>query len=195
MFFISDNGAPLAINKEDLPLTNSDPNWDGSLNDPWVGEKGMLTEGAIRIPFIVRWKNHLPSGLVYNEPVISIDASTTAAALAGINTDSMDGVNLIPYLKNPDRKLKRNLYWRFWNQAAIRKDNWKYLNAGSYGEYLFDLNNPEHENKNYIHDRPDIAVALKGDLLMWSTTLKRPGLPSQHLNGAEQAWYKHYFAK
>ena len=40
IFFISDNGAPLKIHKLDAP--GGGPGWDGSLNDPLNGEKGML---------------------------------------------------------------------------------------------------------------------------------------------------------
>jgi arylsulfatase A-like enzyme len=45
IFFISDNGAPLKRGMKDLPLTMKGGAWDGSRNDPLVGEKGMLTEG------------------------------------------------------------------------------------------------------------------------------------------------------
>ncbi|MFN9912057.1 MAG: sulfatase, partial [Pirellulaceae bacterium] len=52
--FIGDNGAPL---KEGA--------WDGSVNAPMVGEKGMLTDGGIRVPFVAAWPGQIPAGTVY----------------------------------------------------------------------------------------------------------------------------------
>ena len=79
IFFTSDNGAPLRLNKPDTrPVNISSPDWDGSLNNPLAGEKGMLSEGGIRVPFLVSWKDTLPSGLVYEQPVSSLDIAATA---------------------------------------------------------------------------------------------------------------------
>jgi arylsulfatase A-like enzyme len=87
IIFTSDNGAPL---KEGM--------WDGSLNQPFVGEKGMLTDGGVRIPFIISWPDKIKSGLVFKEPVISLDILPTAVAAAGGQIDQswkIDGKN--PY--------------------------------------------------------------------------------------------------
>ena len=35
------------------------------------GEKGMLTEGGIREPWLAYWKGRIPAGQVYEHPVIS----------------------------------------------------------------------------------------------------------------------------
>lgn len=56
--FMGDNGAPLNLTKKDvLPVSaQTAPNggsvWDGSLNEPWIGEKGMLSEGGFVCPLL-----------------------------------------------------------------------------------------------------------------------------------------------
>ncbi|MCP4641259.1 MAG: sulfatase-like hydrolase/transferase [bacterium] len=195
IFYISDNGAPLKITMEDSPVTTDAGGWDGSRNDPFVGEKGMLSEGGIRVPFLARWKGTLPEGAEYSEPVISLDAGATALVLAGLDAPAdMDGVNLIPYLTGKRKGSPHDaLYWRFWTQSAIRKGKWKYLHAGNAGRFLFDLASSEHERRNLVEDHPDVAAELEKDLRAWAATLKHPGVPETPLNNQERAWYAHYF--
>ena len=192
--FTSDNGAPLMKTKPDTrPITEN--GWDGSLNVPWVGEKGMLAEGGIRVPFLLQWKGVLPAGRVYDQPVSSLDIAATAVALAGLPSDKrLDGTNLIPFLTDPiSGSPHEALYWRFWNQAAIRSGKWKYLRASTVGEYLFELQSDADERKNLIKDHPEIARQLAGRLATWTDGLKPPGVPSKPLNNQEEAWYEFYF--
>lgn len=199
--FIGDNGAALNLTKKDvLPVSaqttaTGGSVWDGSLNEPWIGEKGMLSEGGIRVPFLMRWKGHLPAGVVYNQPVISLDASTTAAALAGLSTSDLDGVNLVPYLKDTNQNLNRALYWRFMQQAAIRQGKWKYLRTADEGEYLFDLSTDQQEKVNLLAQHPAVAQTMHSQLLNWSATLKTPGLPTGNLLGQDKYWYDYYFPR
>lgn len=193
IFFISDNGAPLKIHKEDIPLTHKGGAWDGSLNDPWVGEKGMISEGGIRVPFLMSWPAVLPKGKVYDRPVISLDMAATAVELAGVEKPKeLDGINLIPYLTGEkEGDPHEALFWRFWDQAAIREGNFKYLSAGE-REFLFDVSTTEHETKNLIDEFPKKAKSLRKKLDNWAKELKDPGIPEGPIS-REKKWYDHYF--
>lgn len=195
IFYLSDNGAPLKLTKPDTPITGiPGPEWDGSINDPWLGEKGMLTEGGVHVPYIVYWKNKIEGGRVLEFPVSSLDFASTALALAdSIKTDGLDGINLMPYLEGKNTEApKRNLFWRFWNQAAIRADNWKYLRVGTELEFLFDLSRKEHEGINLIDSNREIADSLKVYLSDWADELKYKGLSKEKMNGQEKDWYKYH---
>ncbi len=195
IFFISDNGAPLKIKKEDKSIPQAIGCWDGSLNDPYVGEKGMLSEGGIRVPFIVSWPAGLPKGIVYDKPVSSLDVAATSVALAGLKPDmERDGTNIIPYLTG-DKKgdPHKALYWRFWDQSAIRMGDWKFLKAGN-REFLFDVESDEHENNNLITDHPERAKKMKMKLEDWADGLHHPGIYNGKVK-REKNWYDHYFKK
>jgi arylsulfatase A-like enzyme len=117
--FLSDNGGPT------LPGTTV----NGSRNRPLRGSKRTTLEGGVRVPFVMRWKGTLPSGSVYEPPVIQLDLLPTALAAAGVAAEpgwKLDGVDLLPFLKGTDAKAPHDsLYWRQGPQMAIRRGPWK----------------------------------------------------------------------
>ncbi len=166
VFFISDNGAPLKIHKEDK--RGIGPGWDGSLNDPLNGEKGMVTEGGIRVPFIAYWKGTLSGGNQYRHPVITLDVAATAVALAGLEHPAeLDGVNIMPYLKGDNTAAPHQaLYWKWRNQSAIRKGKWKFISAFD-RDYLYDMELDAAETKNLASKNPQAVNELKEQLAAW----------------------------
>lgn len=198
IFYVSDNGAPLGAQSplgsmaDVIPVGKPGAVWDGSRNDPLTGEKGMLMEAGIRVPFLVSWPAKLPKGSVSDEPVISLDiAATVLAAAGGKPSNDLDGVDLLPLLSGKGNVV-RSLHWRFWNQAAIRKGKWKYFTMGDGPEFLVDLENDIVERHNLIAEYPDIAERLKADLSGWTDELEPPGLPEKTPNNQELKWYQHY---
>lgn len=170
IFFIGDNGAPLG------------KAWDGSLNTPLIGQKGMLTEGGIRTPFVAAWPGHLPAGTVYDKPVISLDVAATSVALAGLPKDpALDGVDLIPFVKGEKETAPHErLFWRWGSQAAVQEYPWKLVRLGEREQLLFDISRPDGENvnKNLIAAQPAVVARLTKALKDWSETLTPPGLPT-----------------
>lgn len=191
VFFIGDNGAPLKIHKQDIP--GGGPGWDGSLNEPLNGEKGMLTEGGIRVPFVVAWKGKIPAGLVCDSPVSALDVTATACSLAGLPHDpKLDGVNLIPLLcGNSHNTMRRALYWRWIDQAAIREGRWKYLRGGD-REYLFDLNADPEEKNSLLDGNPVVAQRLSTRLRLWADGLRPPGLTRKSMADTPAKYYDFY---
>jgi uncharacterized sulfatase len=191
IFVIADNGAPYKIHKTDMP--GGGPGWDGSLNDPMNGEKGMLTEGGVRVPFVVSWKGTIPGGQVVDHPVITLDVAATAVAQAGLPEDpALDGVNLIPYLTGEKQGAPHEaLYWRWLGQSTIRKGKWKYLRADD-REYLFDMENDFIETKNLVEQYPEVAATLHADLGKWCNTLNPPGIWAQKSGGMSKTADEYY---
>jgi len=193
IIFLGDNGAPLKIYKEDLPLSMKGGAWNGSLNDPFIGEKGMVCEGGGRIPFIMNWPNGLPKGKIYDKPIISLDIAATSLALSGEEIpEELDGVNLVPFI-NGDKlgDPHEALYWRFWHQSAIRMGDWKYYKYLD-KEFLFNVASKEHEHLNLIEQHPAKTKKLKSKLIEWSSKMKKPGLALADSPKA-QNWLNHYF--
>ncbi len=119
IFFISDNGGP-------TPSTTSN-------NGPLRGYKAQTWEGGIRVAWFVQWKGHLPAGKVDDRPVIQLDILPTALAAAGVESQpnwKLEGTNLLPYLSGEKAGAPHDaLYWRFGQQIAIRKGDWKLVKA------------------------------------------------------------------
>ena len=191
VFFIGDNGAPLKIHKLDAP--GGGPGWDGSLNDPLNGEKGMLAEGGIRVPFVVYWKGHIAAGQVFDQPVISLDVAATAVALAGLPKDpQLDGVNLVPYLNGDcDQAPHATLYWRWIAQSAVREGRWKYLRGGA-REYLFDLDADKEEKNDLLKTHPEIAGRLRKKLSAWAGQLQPPGIQTKQMSAVWEQYFDYY---
>ena len=192
----SDNGAPLKLTRPDSPIDGDAGGWDGSLNDPWVGEKGMLSEGGIRVPMIWSLPSQLPNGSSYDYPVSTLDIAPTVLQLAGGDSTEaagdFDGINIFPRFNSIQTPSTRSLYFRFWDQAAIRRGKWKYIFVGAGQTYLFDLESDQHEHANLIDQHPELTESLHTQLTTWCDELTPPGLPAGEKR-REQRWYEFYF--
>ncbi len=189
IFFMGDNGAPLMMTMEDRrPISQN--GWDGSINAPLNGEKGMVTEGGIREPWLAYWPGRIPAGQVYPHPVISLDVAATAVALAGLPADPrLDGVDLLPYFTGRQQAAPHDvLYWRWIDQAAIREGQWKLIVAGA-RTYLFDLDADPGERHNLFADQPELAARLRQRLESWAAELTPPGLRTGPM---QPVWEDHY---
>jgi arylsulfatase B len=151
--FLSDNGGPT---KE---LT--------SRNDPLRGGKGELWEGGIRVPFIVSWPGRI-TPRTDATPVISLDATATALALAGISAPPtpLDGVNLWPLLSGKSTAAPHSaLYWRVGERHAIRQGDWKLLRQRGAWQ-LYDLAHDVGEQTDRATAEPARTQALAA---LWET--------------------------
>jgi arylsulfatase B len=151
--FLSDNGGPT---KE---LT--------SRNAPLRGGKGELWEGGIRVPFIVSWPGQIPPRTDAT-PVISLDATATALALAGISAPPtpLDGVNLWPLLSGKSTAAPHSaLYWRVGERHAIRQGDWKLLRQRGAWQ-LYDLAHDVAEQTDRATAEPARTQALAA---LWET--------------------------
>ncbi len=185
IFFIGDNGAPLR------PTA-----WNGSLNLPLAGEKGMLTDGGVRVPFLAAWPGTLPAGKIYEPIVSALDVAATAVAAAGLPAASaLDGVNLVPFLTGEKSGAPHDhLFWRWRSQAAVHDGRWKLVLLGPTQRYLFDTAAPDGETRNLATQHPDIAARLLARLQSWDATLQTPGLPTQ-INPQDQIFFSTHIDK
>ena len=166
VFFFSDNGG--------TPATL------GADNTPLRGNKGLLYEGGIRVPFVVSWPAQLKAGSVYAEPVSSLDVAATALALAGVPAPTerkLDGVNLVPFLKGEASGLPHpNLFWRTGGgqSYAVRAGSWKLVRHGKQPDELYDLSKDIAEARNLAAAQPEVVARLSAELTGWNQQLVAP---------------------
>lgn len=162
--FLSDNGGPVDSN--------------ASINAPFNGQKGILLEGGIRVPFIMNWKGKLPAGQICEEPVISLDFAPTFFELAGGESSEnvrFDGVNLMPYLTGKNKgQPHKSMNWRFTISAAIREGNWKLIRLPDRLPMLFDLSKDISEQNNVAMENIEQTTLLLKKLGDWDVSQPHP---------------------
>ena len=145
---------------------------------PFSGEKGDLLEGGIRVPAIVRWPGVIPANRVTQQMAITMDwtATIVAAAKAEAPADRpLDGIDLIPALKNSHPITDRKFFWRIYSRDAVRDGKWKYVRDGEVRR-LFDLSVDQHEQADFSLKHPEVLQRLMSEFDKWNEQML-PRLP------------------
>ncbi|HOB66774.1 sulfatase-like hydrolase/transferase [Ottowia sp.] len=149
-------------------------------NWPLVGGKMDLTEGGIRVPYVVRAPGRIPAGAIGHQLIMTMDWAPTFLEAAGVAQHPdypMDGRSLWPILRQPHAALERDLFWRMKHrgQQAARSGPWKYLAVDGH-EYLFNLDADARERANQRHRAPERFDAMKQRYAQWQATM--PPIPA-----------------
>jgi arylsulfatase A-like enzyme len=159
---------------------------------PFIGQKGELLEGGIRVPLVMRWPERFKAGATSDQVIASMDFLPTLLAAAGAQPDAKypsDGFNLLDVLLGDKAPVDRKLYWRFkaGEQAAVREGRMKYVRLGR-KEGLFDLIADPRERANLKSVQPELFKRLKSDFAAWNATmLPYPDKGFSQDNKADQA--------
>ena len=103
--------------------------WRGTAG-PWTGTYHTAMEGALRVPFILRWPGHVAAAHVSDEIVHITDIFTTLARIAGAKLPDdrpIDGVDQSDFFFGKTEKSKREgfVYYIKDELRAAKWRNWK----------------------------------------------------------------------
>jgi arylsulfatase A-like enzyme len=146
---------------------------------PLVGGKMDLTEGGIRVPWIAHWPAVIAPGSVSAQHCMTMDWSATMLDAAGVNADpayALDGISVLPVLKDPAHQFHRPLHWRMNHrgQRAMRDGDYKYLRVDG-NDYLFNITTDERERANLGKHEPQRLDAMRTAWEGWNATM--PPIP------------------
>jgi arylsulfatase A-like enzyme len=154
VFFASDHGAHPENRSENLPLRDY---------------KWSVYEGGIRTPMFAVYPNVFPAGLVYSNPVSTMDIFTTCIAHSGAkNPLKLDGIDLTPFLKSKKKTPPHDALFAYLNGfCSVRKGDWKLVLTPQNVPQLFNLKQDISEKNNLAATDTATTAALQKLVLNW----------------------------
>jgi arylsulfatase A len=172
VIFTSDNGTTHAGNGgTQFHVGGCDAKFFNS-NADLRGYKGSVYEGGIRVPTIVRYPNHVPSGIANDTPGYFADWFVTLAAATGIKSPpDSDGEDLWPAILGhrvePRAKPMVWVFPEYGGQVAVRigdfkvlRRNLKQANRNSAWE-VYNIVADRQESNDLANDRADLIDAAE----------------------------------
>jgi arylsulfatase A-like enzyme len=184
--FTSDNGG--VSTSEGEPTSNL----------PYRAGKGWIYEGGVRVPLVVRWPGVAAPGTVCSAPALSTDFYPTLLEMAGLPAkpdQHVDGVSIVPLLRNPFAKFDRGPiyfhYPHYSNQggfpaSAVRKGNHILIQDLEDGAYeLYDLPTDPQQHNNLEQLESGLVEEFSGLLNEWRKEVGAKPLKKSTTTGAE----------
>ena len=152
------------------------------------GGKTDLHEGGLRVPLILNWPGHIPSGRVTDAVGHTNDLLPTLCEAGRVTVPldaQVDGISLLPHVieGRPLQELERGtLFWQIafyrhlqrhtpkprpYATEAVRRGKWKLLARNGEPTELFDMEADPFERKNLMEDEPELVGQLSQPLRDW----------------------------
>lgn len=186
IIFMSDNGG--------LSTSEGHP----TSNLPLRGGKGWMYEGGIREPVVIRWPGVTAAGTRCTAPAVSTDFYPTMLEMAGLPLkpeQHVDGVSLVPLLRNPFAKFDRGPiffhYPHYANQggfpaSAVRLGDFKLIQDLEDGYLeLYNLETDKEEHNNLEQLEAGKVEELSATLDAWRKEVGANPLKKNPETGAE----------
>jgi len=161
---------------------------------PLRGSKGMLYEGGIRVPLVIRWPGIVAAGNATEMPVIGIDFYPTLLDIAQVDRgeeDQLDGISFLPVLTDYATDIPRPLFWHFpaylegysdtigpWRTTpagAIRLGSYKLIEFFEDGQLeLYNLKDDIGEQNNLVDEMPEKVDELYTLMQNWRSQVHAP---------------------
>jgi len=190
VIFYSDNGGVGGYSREGI-----ETNLEVTDNAPLRGGKGMLYEGGVRVPLIVRYPPEVPQGLSSDALIACVDLFPTILEMAGLAPEAdqtIDGMSFYELLRLGGRvqETRPPVYWHFpgylegkrdvgaWRTTpagAIRVGNHKLIEFFETGEVeLYNIELDIGEKNNIATVQPETAQELRDMLKQWREKVNAP---------------------
>lgn len=166
---------------------------------PFVGQKGDVHEGGIRVPFVLRWPAAIKAGQCSDGHHGLTDWTATLLDAAGTcpaPNVPIDWVSLLPWLVDGVPHPDHDLFWRVSSQGALRRGRFKYIvdrrDKAIMGDWprlpgtrhhLYDLSGDGREAADIGRHHPDVLATLRAEYERIDAELlpyppDHPGVPS-----------------
>lgn len=163
------------------------------LGDLGIWTKHTNFEQANRIPILISAPGVTSAGAATLQPAESVDIFPTLVELAGLPAPSglqpIDGVSLVPVLKDPKARVRDHAYHAYPKSKlgrAIRTERYRLVEWKKIGqkqseaEYeLYDYEADPLETRNLAAAKPDIVKQLKAVLAQYPEPVARSRKPSK----------------
>jgi len=191
VIFTADNG-PEALSEGETSLT-VETAIHGSAG-PWRSTLFTGYEGALRVPFAVRWPNQIEAGRASDEIVHAMDLYPTLARLAGGRVPSdrvIDGLDMSEFLLGQTKKSGREGFvvymgndvfgvkWRDWKLHFKEQTGWNGVLRQYTMPRVYNLMNDPQERDNVLFPHTWVPKAALPQLEEHIVSLKEyPPIPA-----------------
>ncbi len=162
------------------------------LGDLGIWTKHTNYEQANRIPILITAPGIAKLNSSTGQLAESVDIFPTLAELAGLpapkGPQPMDGVSLVPVLKDPAARVRDHAYHAYPKQKlgrAIRTDRYRLVEWRAFGESaesveyeLYDYETDPLETRNLASTKPELVAQLKRTLAKYPQPVDRNGKPT-----------------